>query len=86
MREFAVARGKTLRVWEGFGPQGGQGGHKPVTPSPVAVPTAGLSVSSFDGCYYNPPQMARDGYRIINSNTATIYINEPTATAQLAYQ
>ena len=49
--------------------------------SPVTI-----SIHADDGCYYNPPQLARDGYRIINSNTATIYINEPTATAELAYQ
>jgi hypothetical protein len=35
--------------------------------------------------YYNPPQLARDGYHIINSNTATIYVNEPTATPELIY-
>jgi hypothetical protein len=52
----------------------------------VVVPTSGLSVSVFDGCYYNPPQLARDGYHIINSNTATIYANEPTSTPELIYQ
>jgi hexosaminidase len=86
MHSYAVSKNKTLRVWEGFGPQGGQGGHKPVNASTVAVPTAGVSVSVFDGVYYNPPQLAADGYHIINANTATVYVNEPTATSKLIYQ
>ena len=45
MHTYAVSKNKTLRVWEGFGPQSGQGGHKPVNASTVAVPTAGISVS-----------------------------------------
>lgn len=44
------------------------------------------SISTKRNRYYNPPQLARDGYRIINSNTATIYVNEPTATPELIYQ
>ena len=50
MQAYAVAKNKTLRVWEGFGPSRGQSGHKPVPASPVAVPTKGLSVAIFGEC------------------------------------
>jgi N-acetyl-beta-hexosaminidase len=85
MQRFAVARNKTLRVWEGFGPRTGQTGHKPVDASVVTIPTEGISVSVFDGCYYNPPRLAGDGYRVINSNTAVLYINEPTSVPEMIY-
>jgi hypothetical protein len=77
MRTFALARNKTLRVWEGFGPKAGQEGHKPIRPSAVTIPASGVSVSIFDGVYYNPLQLARDGYEMINSATAPLYINLP---------
>eukprot|EP01047_Picozoa_sp_COSAG01_P062845 COSAG01_NODE_8059_length_2936_cov_1.848784_3_plen_120_part_00 len=54
MHGYAQSRNKTLRVWEGFGPQGGQGGHKPVNASTVVVPRVGTSVSVFDGVYAYP--------------------------------
>ena len=71
MQAFAVVHKKTLMAWEGFGPAGGQGGHKPANASKVAIPTAQLVVNVFDGVYYNPPKLASDGYKIINSATAS---------------
>ena len=49
------------------------------------MPPQSLSVTVFDGVYYSPPQLAADGYHLINSNTAALSLNEPTATAELAY-
>ena len=63
LRGYAVSRNKTLHVWEGFGPQGGQKGHKPMPASTVDIPTTGLSVTLFDGVFYDPLSLARDGFR-----------------------
>jgi N-acetyl-beta-hexosaminidase len=86
MQTFAASHNKTLHVWEGFGPQAGAGGHKPVAASTVEIHPQGLSVTIFDGVYYNPLKLASDGYSIINSATAPLYINTDWSQQQLIYQ
>jgi hypothetical protein len=86
MRVFASAHNKTLHVWEGFGPEGGESGHKQANASVVPIPTEHLTVTIFDGVYYNPLKIAADGYRIINSATAPLYINTDWSQAELIYQ
>ena len=87
MRGYAASRNKTLRVWEGFGPAAGKPptSHKPANASTVAIPADGISVAVFDGVYYNPLRLAADGYRMINANTAALYVNEPTCVPELIY-
>ena len=45
----------------------------------------GISVAIFDGVFYPPPRLAADGYRMINANTAALYVNEPTCVPELIY-
>ena len=66
MQRYAVAKNKTLRVWEGFASADGQQGHKPANRSSVTIPTEGISVAVFDGVYYPPTRLAADGCEDLN--------------------
>lgn len=86
MRTFATKHNKTLLAWEGFGPVGGQGGHKPANASSVAISPESMVVNVFDGVYYNPPKLAADGYKMINSATSPLYSNVDWSQPELIYQ
>ena len=58
---YAKSRNKTLIVWEGFAPAGGQAGRSAHPPSKVKI-SNDLIVTPFDCFYYPPPQLAADGY------------------------
>ena len=73
MDAYAAAKNRTLIVWEGFAPAKGQTGRASHPPSKVPVPKT-VVVSPFDCFYYPPPQLAADGYRIINSAWTPLYI------------
>ncbi len=55
-------RGKTMLVWEGFGP----GGKVPIDKSIV--------VMNFESSYYPPDRMANDGYTMINASWRPLYV------------
>lgn len=63
MHSYASSRNRTLHVWEGFAPQGGQTGRSAHPASSVVIPTD-VVVEPFDCYYYNPPQLALDGYKV----------------------
>ena len=73
MDAYAALNNRTLIVWEGFAPAAGQTGRATHPPSAVPVPPT-VVVSPFDCFYYPPPQLAADGYRIINSAWTPLYI------------
>ena len=66
MHAYATAKGKTLQVWEGF--KSNVPGETPggAASSPVSIPQD-VVVSPFDCNIYAPPNLAKDGYKIINS-------------------
>jgi len=63
MDSYAQRRNRTLHVWEGFAPQAGQSGKSTHPASSVVIPTS-VVVEPFDCYYYNPPQLAMDGYQV----------------------
>ena len=75
MDRFAVASNRTLHVWEGFAPSKGQTGRNAQNASTIDIdPKTGITVQPFDCYYYPPPQLAADGYKIINSAWTPLYI------------
>eukprot|EP00041_Stephanoeca_diplocostata_P025954 m.692170 g.692170 ORF g.692170 m.692170 type:complete len:696 (+) comp22859_c0_seq13:228-2315(+) len=75
MDAYATARGRTLHVWEGFAPSSGQSGRSTQPASNVSInPTSGITVQPFDCYYYPPPQLAEDGYHIVNSAWSPLYV------------
>jgi hypothetical protein len=74
MHSYATKAGRELIVWEGFAPADGQTGRSAHPASKVAIPTEGLIVTPFDCFYYPPPQLAADGYKILNSAWTPLYI------------
>jgi hypothetical protein len=73
MDAYAKSIGKTLIVWEGFAPKGGQTGRSAHPASNVTISTD-VIVSPFDCFYYPPPQLAADGYKILNNAWTPLYI------------
>jgi len=70
----------------GFGPQSGRpNGHKQINASSVRIPAKNLEISIFDSVYYAPNQAAVDGYKLINSATAPLYVNQGTTTQRQIY-
>jgi len=74
MQSYAAKSGRELLVWEGFGPAKGQTGRAAKAPSTVDIPTNGITVTPFDNFYYPPPELAADGYKILNSAWTPLYI------------
>ena len=73
MHAYANRTGRELMAWEGFAPATGQTGRSAHPPSAVAIPTD-VIVTPFDCFYYPPPQLAADGYRILNAAWTPLYI------------
>ena len=75
MDVYAKLKEKTLQVWEGFKSNSlnDEGGAGPPVPSSVTVSTD-IVVSPFDCNIYTPPDLAKDGYSIINSAWTPLYI------------
>eukprot|EP00935_MAST-01C_sp_MAST-1C-sp1_P001202 g1202.t1 len=73
MDAYAKSRNKTLHVWEGFKPPQAPAGAKdgPVSSVPVSKD---VIVSPFDCNIYPPPQLAADGYKLVNSAWTPLYI------------
>jgi hypothetical protein len=75
MAEYAVSKGKILHTWEGFAPQAGQTDRSTHPASTVKIdPKTRITIEPFDCFYYPPPQLAADGYNIINSAWSPLYI------------
>ena len=66
MNTFARGLNKTLQVWEGFQPPAAPDGAGQAGQGQVPIPTD-IVVQPFDCNIYTPPDLARDGYKIINS-------------------
>ena len=73
MHQYATSKNRTLLVWEGFAPAGGQTGRSTHPASSVEIPTD-VIVTPFDCFYYPPPELAADGYRILNAAWTPLYI------------
>eukprot|EP00040_Diaphanoeca_grandis_P034105 m.210128 g.210128 ORF g.210128 m.210128 type:complete len:709 (+) comp33064_c0_seq1:323-2449(+) len=75
MGEYATSTQRTLHAWEGFAPTEGQTGRNAQVPSTINIdPKTGITIQPFDCYYYPPPQLAADGYKIINSAWTPLYI------------
>ena len=73
MHAFAAKAHRELVVWEGFAPADGQTGRSAHPASAVEIPKD-VIVTPFDCFYYPPPQLAADGYRILNAAWTPLYI------------
>lgn len=74
LARYAAKNNRELIVWEGFAPQQGQTGRSSHPASTVSIPTSGIVVTPFDCFYYPPPQLAADGYKILNSAWTPLYV------------
>ena len=90
MNQYALSRGMTLHVWEGFASQ--KGGGSPPYDQPASTisidPTTNITVSPYDLQRYPPPQLAIDGYRIINTAVTPLYFfpGFPPPLPEMVYQ